>query len=135
MFRRLPFGEGKSRAPAGGCATCKGECTDGDYELFDVKVQALPPEEEEAGMVLLCRAFPRSDLHTCRLHLRPDFFRGDPDKLARRDQVLRQGLVERRVARRADAHRRRRTDRRPWRYEAEALFPQLRLARESGAVS
>lgn len=48
---------------AGGCATCKGECTDGDYELVDVKVQALPPEEEEDAMVLLCRTFPRSDMH------------------------------------------------------------------------
>lgn len=48
---------------AGGCATCKGDCTDGDYELIDVKVQALPPDEEEDGKVLLCRTFPRSDLH------------------------------------------------------------------------
>ncbi|MGJ0424496.1 aromatic/alkene monooxygenase hydroxylase FAD-binding subunit MmoC [Methylocystis sp.] len=48
---------------AGGCATCKGEATDGDYELVDVSVQALPPDEEENGMVLLCRTFPRSDLH------------------------------------------------------------------------
>ncbi len=52
-----------SSCRAGGCATCKGECTDGDYELFDVSVQALPPDEEEDGMVLLCRTFPRSDLH------------------------------------------------------------------------
>ncbi len=48
---------------AGGCATCKGECTDGDYELGDVSVQALPPDEEEGGKVLLCRTYPRSDLH------------------------------------------------------------------------
>lgn len=48
---------------AGGCATCKADCTDGDYELIDVKVQALPPDEEEDGKVLLCRTFPRSDLH------------------------------------------------------------------------
>lgn len=47
---------------AGGCATCKADCTDGDYELIDVKVQALPPDEEEDGKVLLCRTFPRSDL-------------------------------------------------------------------------
>jgi methane monooxygenase component C len=48
---------------AGGCATCKGECTEGDYELVDTSVQALPPDEEEDGFVLLCRTFPRSDLH------------------------------------------------------------------------
>lgn len=47
---------------AGGCATCKSECTDGDYEIIDATVQALPPEEEEDGMVLLCRTYPRSDL-------------------------------------------------------------------------
>ncbi|QGM46796.1 aromatic/alkene monooxygenase hydroxylase FAD-binding subunit MmoC [Methylocystis heyeri] len=52
-----------SSCRAGGCATCKGECTDGDYELVDAKVQALPPDEEENGMVLLCRTYPRSDLH------------------------------------------------------------------------
>ncbi len=52
-----------SSCRAGGCATCKGDCTDGDYELVDVKVQALPPDEEEDGKVLLCRTYPRSDLH------------------------------------------------------------------------
>ncbi|WP_400766143.1 aromatic/alkene monooxygenase hydroxylase FAD-binding subunit MmoC [Methylosinus sporium] len=52
-----------SSCRAGGCATCKADCTDGDYELIDVKVQALPPDEEEDGKVLLCRTFPRSDLH------------------------------------------------------------------------
>ncbi|ACK50236.1 oxidoreductase FAD/NAD(P)-binding domain protein [Methylocella silvestris BL2] len=46
----------------GGCATCKAEIVDGDYELGGCSVQALPPDEEEAGVVLLCRTFPRSDL-------------------------------------------------------------------------
>jgi len=46
----------------GGCATCKALCTDGDYELVRCTVQALPPEEEEQGFVLLCRTFPQSDL-------------------------------------------------------------------------
>lgn len=46
----------------GGCATCKAECTDGDYELVNCSVQALPPDEEEDGFVLLCRTFPRSNL-------------------------------------------------------------------------
>jgi methane monooxygenase component C len=47
----------------GGCATCKAECTDGEYEIFNASVQALPPDEEEDGMVLLCRTFPRSALN------------------------------------------------------------------------
>jgi methane monooxygenase component C len=46
----------------GGCATCKAEVVDGDYELGNCSVQALPPDEEESGVVLLCRTFPRSDL-------------------------------------------------------------------------
>jgi methane monooxygenase component C len=46
----------------GGCATCKGLCTDGDYDLVKCTVQALPPEEEEEGHVLLCRAFPKSNM-------------------------------------------------------------------------
>lgn len=46
----------------GGCATCKALCTDGDYELSGCSVQALPPDEEEDGQVLLCKCFPRSDM-------------------------------------------------------------------------
>lgn len=46
----------------GGCATCKGFCAEGDYTLVGCSVQALPPDEEEDGQVLLCRCFPESDL-------------------------------------------------------------------------
>jgi len=46
----------------GGCATCKGFCAEGDYEMGKVSVQALPPEEEEEGLVLLCRCYPTSDV-------------------------------------------------------------------------
>jgi len=46
----------------GGCATCKGFCAEGYYEIGKVSVQALPPEEEEEGQVLLCRCYPTSDL-------------------------------------------------------------------------
>ncbi len=46
----------------GGCATCKSLCADGDYDLVRCSVQALPPEEEEEGFVLLCRTFPLSNL-------------------------------------------------------------------------
>lgn len=46
----------------GGCATCKGFCAEGDYVLGRVSVQALPPEEEEEGQVLLCRCYPTTDL-------------------------------------------------------------------------
>ncbi|QXX76072.1 aromatic/alkene monooxygenase hydroxylase FAD-binding subunit MmoC [Methylovirgula sp. HY1] len=46
----------------GGCATCKAECLEGEYELGRCSVQALPPDEEEASKVLLCRTYPRSDL-------------------------------------------------------------------------
>jgi methane monooxygenase component C len=46
----------------GGCATCKAMCTDGEYELVRCTVQALPPDEEEQGFVLLCHTFPLSNL-------------------------------------------------------------------------
>jgi methane monooxygenase component C len=46
----------------GGCATCKVEVTDGDYELVNCSVQALPPDEEEEGYALLCRCYPRSNM-------------------------------------------------------------------------
>lgn len=46
----------------GGCATCKGFCVEGNYEIGKVSVQALPPEEEEEGQVLLCRCYPNSNL-------------------------------------------------------------------------
>jgi len=47
---------------AGGCATCKAFCVEGDYQLIGCSVQALTPEEEEEGQVLLCRCFPETDL-------------------------------------------------------------------------
>lgn len=46
----------------GGCATCKGYCSEGDYVLGKFSSQALPYEEEEAGEVLLCRCFPSTDI-------------------------------------------------------------------------
>ena len=46
----------------GGCATCKGLCTDGDYVLGKCSSQALPYAEEEAGEVLLCRTYPSTDI-------------------------------------------------------------------------
>jgi methane monooxygenase component C len=46
----------------GGCATCKGYCSEGDYVLGKVSSQALPSQEEEDGMVLLCRCYPTTDI-------------------------------------------------------------------------
>lgn len=46
----------------GGCATCKGFCSEGDYELGKISSQALPSEEEEDGFVLLCRCYPIEDM-------------------------------------------------------------------------
>jgi methane monooxygenase component C len=51
-----------SSCRAGGCATCKAFCPEGDYRLAGCSVQALPPEEEEDGQVLLCRCYPDSNL-------------------------------------------------------------------------
>ncbi|PPD43326.1 MAG: methane monooxygenase [Methylobacter sp.] len=46
----------------GGCATCKGYCSEGDYVIGKVSAQALPSQEEEEGMVLLCRCYPTTDI-------------------------------------------------------------------------
>jgi len=46
----------------GGCATCKGVCTDGDFEMGKVSAQALPQDEQEEDMVLLCRCYPTEDM-------------------------------------------------------------------------
>ncbi|UOA06997.1 aromatic/alkene monooxygenase hydroxylase FAD-binding subunit MmoC [Methylobacter sp. S3L5C] len=46
----------------GGCATCKGFCSEGDYVLGKFSSQALPSEEEDAGEVLLCRCYPTTDI-------------------------------------------------------------------------
>ena len=46
----------------GGCATCKGECTEGDYEMGKVSAQALPQEEQEEDLVLLCRCYPTENM-------------------------------------------------------------------------
>lgn len=45
------------------CTTCKVLCESGEYEHGEgVNVQSLPPEEEEEGQILMCQAFPFSDL-------------------------------------------------------------------------
>lgn len=46
----------------GSCATCKGYCSEGDYVTGKVSAQALPSQEEEDGMVLLCRCYPTTDI-------------------------------------------------------------------------
>ena len=51
-----------SSCRAGGCSTCKAFCVEGDYQLVGCSVQALTPEEEEDGQVLLCRCFPESNM-------------------------------------------------------------------------
>jgi methane monooxygenase component C len=52
-----------SECREGLCTTCKVLCEEGDYEHGDgVNVQSLPPEEEEEGHILMCQAYPQSDL-------------------------------------------------------------------------
>jgi len=45
------------------CTSCKVLCETGEYEHGEgVNVQSLPPEEQEEGQILMCQAFPYSDL-------------------------------------------------------------------------
>ena len=47
----------------GVCGTCKSFCESGEYELGDyVPDEAMTEDEEQAGYVLTCQLFPRSDL-------------------------------------------------------------------------
>ena len=47
----------------GVCGTCKSFCESGEYELGDyVPDEAMTEDEEEAGYVLTCQLFPKSDL-------------------------------------------------------------------------
>ncbi|WP_250550280.1 benzoate 1,2-dioxygenase electron transfer component BenC [Pseudonocardia sp. H11422] len=47
----------------GVCGTCKSFCESGRYELGDyVPDEAMTEDEEQAGYVLTCQMFPRSDL-------------------------------------------------------------------------
>lgn len=51
-----------SQCREGQCTTCKAVCEKGDRQLGDVNVYSLPQEEQDAGFVLLCQTYPRSDL-------------------------------------------------------------------------
>lgn len=47
----------------GVCGTCKSFCESGEYELGEyVPDEAMTEDEEQAGYVLTCQLFPRSDL-------------------------------------------------------------------------
>lgn len=47
----------------GGCGVCKMQILSGDYETVSKMSRAhISPEEESAGIVLLCCVEPRSDL-------------------------------------------------------------------------
>jgi len=46
----------------GGCGVCKIRIAAGDYEVGCMSREHVSREEEASGIVLACRAFPRSDL-------------------------------------------------------------------------
>lgn len=46
----------------GGCGVCKVKILDGDFATRVMSRAHVSPDEEAAGIVLACRAFPRSDL-------------------------------------------------------------------------
>jgi propane monooxygenase reductase subunit len=63
----------------GGCGTCKVLLDDGDVDLTASSF-ALPPGEQDAGVVLVCQSYPTSD---CVIDVEPmnldedEFFQGD----------------------------------------------------------
>jgi len=53
----LPYG-----CRNGSCGDCKGRLVEGDIDIEDYDLKALSADERESGLVLFCRAIPRSDL-------------------------------------------------------------------------
>ena len=47
----------------GGCGACLGHCGKGEYSLGNVSASVLPEEAVSRGDVLLCRTYPKGDLH------------------------------------------------------------------------
>ena len=47
----------------GGCGVCKIKITSGEYTTRVMSRAHISEEDEANGIVLACRAFPRSDLH------------------------------------------------------------------------
>ena len=50
----------------GGCGICRVKILHGDYETKKMSVKHVTEDQKQAGFVLACRAFPRSD---CQLEL------------------------------------------------------------------
>lgn len=46
----------------GGCGICKIEVLSGEYESMVMSRKHITQEEEDKGIVLACRIFPRSDM-------------------------------------------------------------------------
>ncbi|MGD0961631.1 MAG: 2Fe-2S iron-sulfur cluster binding domain-containing protein, partial [Methylomonas sp.] len=47
----------------GGCGACLGHCDKGEYALGNVNASVLPVEAVAQGDVLLCRTYPKGDIH------------------------------------------------------------------------
>jgi len=46
----------------GGCGVCKTKILSGEYESLVMSRKHISQEEEENGIVLACRVFPKSDM-------------------------------------------------------------------------
>ncbi len=57
MLRSIPVG-----CRGGGCGICRVRVTDGDYETKKMSIKHVTQEQRQAGVVLACRAYPRSDI-------------------------------------------------------------------------
>lgn len=69
----------------GGCGICKVKVLSGRVELGPFSASALPPAEQENGVVLACKATPRTDLVLERVPL-PRYWRPSVGGKSRRDE-------------------------------------------------
>ena len=52
-----------SMCRGGCCGECLGRCDEGEFALGAYKENVLPAEAVARGRILLCRTYPRTDLH------------------------------------------------------------------------
>ena len=57
MLRSIPLG-----CRGGGCGICRVRILDGECETKKMSIKHVTQEQKQAGYVLACRAYPRSEL-------------------------------------------------------------------------
>ncbi len=57
LRRSIPVG-----CRGGGCGICRIRILEGEYETKKMSIKHVTKKQQQAGLVLACRAYPRSDI-------------------------------------------------------------------------